>query len=274
MNILVSILTSAKLDKLERCIKSALTQVAASNVMVIINSLDEAYQKDAALLSDRYNVKSIVTESNGKPGKGKNALIKCFLDTEFAHVIPVDGDDMLLPNAVDRLVQLCNDRNPDVVGLINGLTLLYDEMLTVEEWQKHEIYFQRGYANIDPKNYKKFNLHIAKIRRTSVEYDNLYNRFVLLSRKAASHINYDEELSGAEDIKQGLFLKLLQRDGLLNYLLLSSQDIYLYDVTDEGVFFNTLCKSDPDTELKRFWHDLTKEQINTLQSFQLECIHD
>lgn len=274
MKTLVGILTSDKIDKLDRCVQSVLTQVETPNIVIIINTLDKMFKSDAIFLAETYGLKYIVTPSNGKPGKGKNSLIRYFLQTDYTHLIPIDGDDMLLPNAVDKLVQICNDRNPDVLGLINGLTLLYDERMSVEDWQKHEIYFQRGLANIDPKNYKKFNLHIAKIRRTSVEHDNLFNRFVLLSKKAASYINYDEVLAGAEDIKQGLFLKLMHHAGDLNYQLLSSQDIYLYDVTDEGVFFNTLCKSDPNVELKQFWDGLSTDQINTLQSFQLECIDD
>lgn len=274
MNTLIAILTSEKIDKLERCIQSVLPQAPISNIVVIINTLDERYKNLAVLLSNMYGVKVVITESNGKPGRGKNELIKYFLSTEFTHVIPVDGDDMLLPNAVDKLTTIIKEKNADLIGLINGLTLLHDEKMSVEDWQKHEIYFKRGFENIDPKNYKKFNLHIAKIRRTSVEYDNLFNRFVIISKKAASSINYDEDLAGAEDIKQGLLLKLMQHQGKLNYLLLSSKDVYLYDVTDEGVFFKTLCKSDPDKELKRFWHDLTNDQINILRSFQLECIHD
>ncbi len=274
MNTLIAILTSEKIDKLERCIQSVLSQAPISNIVVIINTLDERYKNLAVVLSNMYGVKAVITESNGKPGRGKNELIKYFLSTEFTHVIPVDGDDMLLPNAVDKLTTITKDKNADLIGLINGLTLLHAEKMSVEDWQKHEIYFNRGFENIDPKNYKKFNLHIAKIRRTSVEYDNLFNRFVIISKKAASSINYDEDLAGAEDIKQGLLLKLMQHQGKLNYLLLSSQDVYLYDVTDEGVFFKTLCKSDPDKELKRFWHDLTNDQINILRSFQLECIHD
>ena len=274
MKTLIAILTSGKLEKLQRCIDSALLQVEHSDAVVIINTLDKQYETLASSLAAVNSIKYVITESNGKPGKGKNALIEYFLSTDFTHVIPVDGDDILLPNAVERLTLISKEQNADIVGLINGLVSFQDEQMVAEDWQKHEIYLKRGVDNIDPKNYKKFNLHIAKIRRTSVEYGNMLNRFVLISRKAASHINYDEELAGAEDIKQGLLLKLMHLEGKINYMLLSNQDIYLYDVTDEGVFFNTLCKSDPGTELKRFWHDLSNEQISTLQTFQLECIYD
>lgn len=271
--LLVAILTSEKLEKLERCIQSVIDQTDKSNVVVIVNTLDDRYANLATYLADSYGIKSVITNSIGKPGRGKNELVRYFLTTDYTHVIPVDGDDMLLPNALEKLTSFSTSDN-DVVGLIDGLTLLYDQKMSVEDWQKTEIYLQRGLDSIDPKNYKKFNLHIAKIRRTSIEYGNLFNRFILISKKAAELINYDEVLAGAEDIKQGLFLKLAHHEGLINYILLSSQHIYLYDVTDQGVFFNTLCKSDPDVELKRFWYDLSNEQINILRSFQLECVHD
>ena len=273
MQTLVAILTSEKIEKLERCIKSVIDQTDKSNIVVVINTLDDRYANLATYLAETYGIKSVITDSIGKPGRGKNELIKYFLNTDFTHVIPVDGDDMLLPNAVSKLTKI-GKNNVDVLGLIDGLTLLYDQKMSVEDWQKTEIYLQRGLDSIDPKNYKKFNLHIAKIRRTSIEYGNLFNRFVLISKKAAQLINYDEVLAGAEDIKQGLLLKLAHNEGTIKYILLSSQDVYLYDVTDQGVFFNTLCKSDPDVELKRFWHDLSNDQINILRSFQLECIHD
>ena len=271
MNTIVAILTSGKLHKLERCIKGVLSQT--KNVVVIINSVDGDYIPRAQQLALSLGVKSVVTESNGKPGKGKNALIQYFLQSEYTHVIPVDGDDVLLPSAVSKLLTIVTDRTPDVVGLIDGLVLLNDECMLVEDWLTTETYLNRCINNIDPDHFKKFNLHIAKIRRTAVEYDNLLNRFVLLSRKAAEVINYDEDISGAEDIKQGLYLKLMHKHGLLNYLLLSSQNIYLYDVTNEGVFFNVLCKADPNEEIKRFWIGLSTDQLNTLRSFQLECVY-
>ena len=274
MSVLICILTTEKIDKLERCINSVIQQTNPKNIAVIINTLDTSYATQAQALSNTYGINSVVTESNGKPGKGKNALIKYFLSTDFTHVIPVDGDDILLPNAVEKLTLISKEQNADIVGLINGLILFQDEQMIAEDWLKHEMYVKRVLDNIEPKNYKKFNLHIAKIRRASVEYDNFFNRFVLISKNAALCMNYDEELAGAEDIKQGLLLKLLNHSGKLNYLLLSSQHIYLYDVTDLGVFFNTICKSDPNLELKRFWHDLSNEQINILRSVQLECIYD
>jgi hypothetical protein len=117
-------------------------------------------------------------------------------------------------------------------------------------------------------------LHVARIRRVSNEHGNFFNRFVILSRAAALEVAYDESLAGAEDIKQGLAFKLLHHSRALKYMLLSSEDIYLYDVNDESILFRLVCKADPNDEIQQFWSNLSDDQINTLKSFQLECIDD
>jgi hypothetical protein len=274
MKTLIAILTSGKLEKLQRCIDSALLQVEHSDVVVIINTLDKQYETLASSLASVNSVKSVITESNGRPGKGKNALIKYFLSTDFTHVIPVDGDDILLPQAVSKLNKLLDSEHVDVLGLINGLALLNDMQLPIEEGLKSADYRNRVLEYMDPKHLRKFNLHVARIRRVSNEHGNFFNRFVILSRTAASSVAYDEHLAGAEDIKQGLAFKLLHHSGALKYMLLSSEDIYLYDVNDESILFRLVCKADPNDEIQQFWSGMSDDQINTLKSFQLECIDD
>lgn len=274
MKILVAILTSGQIDKLERCILSVLPQMIKQDVVVIINTIDELYAQSALTLAKSLGVTALVTASNGRPGKGKNALINYFLSTDYTHVIPVDGDDILLPTAVIRLATLTHSSQADVIGLIDSLGLLTNEILPCEVILKSEEYRNRVQVNMDKNTRRQFNLHVAKIRRISNEHGNFFNRFVILSRIAAKAISYDEELSGAEDIKQGLFLKLLHYDGTLKYVVVSSEDIYMYDVTGESIMVSLVCKSDPNAEIQRFWFDLSEDQINTLKSFQLECIDD
>jgi hypothetical protein len=272
MKTLVAILTSGKIDKLKRCILSATSQTNTQDVVVIINTLNDEYAQDAVELSKALGVAAIITPSNGKPGKGKNELIKYFLSTDYTHVIPVDGDDILLPTAKSILTDLTQSTHADVIGLINGLALLNNEKLTIEDWYTTETYRTRVVTEINQKDFRKFNLHLAKIRKVSTEYGNFFNRLVMLSRNAASYVNYDEILCGAEDIRQGLLLKLLHHEGKLKYVIANSSNLYLYDVTDLGIYFQLLCKSDPDIETSRFWNNIPKEQINSLMSFQLERI--
>ena len=270
MHILIGILTSNKLDKLERCLQSAYQQATPSDIVVIINTQNDDYVKKAEKLCQKYCVKSIVTESNGKPGKGKNAVIKYFLSTEYQYLLPVDGDDFLLPNALSILSNVANNNDIDVLGLIDCLALHKNRYLTVEEWLHDSDYMNRVVKNISQADLRKFNLHIERIRRTSTEHGNFFNRFVLVSQKAAKYINYDEEMGGAEDVREGLLLKLLHHQNKINYLLLSNKDVYVHDVSDEGVFFQVLCKCDPASEKQLFWQGLNNEDIEILRSFQLD----
>ena len=272
MKFLIGILTSKKIDKLDRCIQSALIQVDPKDIVIIINSLDTDYNNLAKILAEKYNLKSVITESNGKPGKGKNSLLRYFLDSDYEYLIPIDGDDILLPNAVGILANVAQTRTPDVLGLIDGLVLLDGKTFPIKEWQDHEVLINRSIENTEPKNLRRLNLHVAKIKKIASEQGNTLSRFVLLSKRGASVIEYDQELTGAEDIKQSLQLKLLQKQDKINYILLSSKDVYLYDVDDPGSCF-AVCNSDPIEEFNRFWKDFTGEEINILQSFQLEYIN-
>ena len=271
MNLLVAVLTSRDVRKLKRCIESVLSQT--DTVVVVCNTLDFSFVEQARAVAESYNLEFLVTESNGTPGKGKNSVKNYFLSTEFTHLFPVDGDDILLPNAVKKIEEMVLSRNPDVIGLIDGLMLLNENFIPSKNWEKLQFVQQRFTELTEPKNHKRLNLHIEKIRRISTQYDNFFNRFVLLSRKAASYTNYNETLTGAEDIKQSLVFRLLQKEGILNYILLSSENIYLYDVTDLGAVF-AVCKSDLILESKTFWDGITSEQINILQSFELERLYD
>lgn len=273
MKVLIAILTSEKIDKLGRCVESVLPQIDLTNIVIVINTNNSNYARQAQLLADGYGINTVITESNGKPGKGKNSLIKYFLETDFTHVIPVDGDDMLLPNAVEKLLAIASDRNPDILGLIDGLVLLNNETMPVTEWQDHAVLLKRSIDSTDPKNLKRLNVHVVKLKRVASEYGNALNRFILFNRKAASYISYDESISSGEDVKQGMLLKLMQHKGKIDYLLLSSQNIYLYDVTDPGACF-AVCRVDPHVESTLFWEGIPVEQINILRSFQLECLRD
>jgi len=274
MKTLVAILTSGKLDKLRRCIDSVLLQTEPSDVVVVINTLDDHYANLAFEEAAKYDIEVVITESNGKPGKGNNSLIKHFLSTDYTHVIPVDGDDILLPTAVSRLTALVHSSAADVIGLIDGLVIMDNKQLPIETGLKSDGYVTKVLQYMDHNHRRMFNLYFARIRRVSNEYGNILNRFVILSRNAGSAVMYDEQLAGAEDIKQGLCLKLLHHAGKLKYIVVRSEDIYLYDMSDESLLFNVFFKSDPNEELKQFWHDLSDDQINTLKSFRLECIND
>jgi GT2 family glycosyltransferase len=273
MKTLVAILTSGQLEKLQRCIDSALLQAMPSDVVVIINTINSQYENLASLLAEKNGINYVITESNGSPGKGKNALVNYFLSTDYTHVIPIDGDDYIYPGAISKLEELTISSGSDVLGLINGLCQLPDSLVIFPEMFSSSYYLSKFRENVDPKNSRRFDYHTQKIREVSIEHNNFFNRFVVVSRNAAEKIQYDEYLHAAEDVKQGLFLKLLHQEGTIKYSLIDRQDIYLYDRTnDESVMYTSAPRANPKTEMIQFWCNITEDMINRLKSFKLECI--
>jgi len=131
-------------------------------VVVVCNTLDFSYVEQAAQVAESYGLEFIVTESNGNPGRGKNSVTDYFLTTDFTHLIPVDGDDILLPNAIQILADVVESRNPDVIGLIGGNVLLNGKELPIVEWQEHEILFQRSVDLTETKKSEKIKFTHCK----------------------------------------------------------------------------------------------------------------
>lgn len=272
MTPLVAILTSRDIEKLDRCIKSVLVQAAASNIVVIINSLDERYQTLASDLSTKYSLKSIITESNGKPGKGKNSVLSYFLSTEYEYLIPVEGDDYLLPNAIETLVSVHTNHNMDLLSIIDSITIVDGRETTIDEYVATNEYTELVQSLVEPNKFKAFALHIAKIRKVCVEHDNFLCRFILMNRKVAKLFNFNENLLGAEDTKEHVKMKLLDAANEISYKLLSTKSVYVYDFAIDGTYFSKLFTSDPRFEMKEFWDGIDKEQIAILNSHTLEKI--
>lgn len=269
---LVAILTSRDIEKLERCIKSVLVQAEPSNIVVIINTMDERYQNLASYLSTKYNLKYVVTESNGKPGKGKNSVLEYFLSTDYEHLIPIEGDDYLLPNALEILSKVQKEHNIDLLSIIDSTTLVDGRETTIDEYVATPEYTELVKSLVEPNKFKAFALHIAKIRKICVEHGNFLCRFILMNRKIAKLFQFNENLLGAEDTKEHIKMKLLDASNDISYKLLSTKNVYVYDFAIDGTYFSKLFSSDPRQEMQEFWDGITKDQIDILNSHTLEKI--
>lgn len=267
---LVAILTSRDIKKLERCIDSV--QAQSSDIVVIINSLDDKFQNLAKLLSDRKGIKSIITESNGKPGKGKNSVLEYFLSTNYEYLIPVEGDDYLLPNAIEVLTKVHKEYNMDLLSVIDSITLVDGRETTIDEYVATAEYTDLIKKLVEPNKFRAFAVHIQKIRKICVEHGNFLSRFILMNRKVAGLLDFNENLLGAEDSKEHVKMKILNERGQISYKLLSTKSVYVYDFAIEGTYFSKLMNSDPKYEISQFWDGITKEDIDIVQNSVLEKI--
>lgn len=92
--------------------------LSPDEVDVVINTLSMENEKDLIHLCKVYNVNYHVTRSNGTPGRGKNSLLKIFLDSEYDYAVLIDGDDYLTPHGVELYKRIAGLANvPDAICL-------------------------------------------------------------------------------------------------------------------------------------------------------------
>ena len=204
------------------------------DIVVIVNSTNPEHINDIRLLFPLdTNIQE--TESNGKPGKGHNSVLRYFqTQPQYDYCVIIDGDDFLYPRALSRLQQYLR-YEPDVLFIAfhdilqselppkesnipyitfrNKCVLSYNvEEFTVGEWYKIK-------GGINP-----FHHDIDKM--------NTYARPFVFSRKSLEHdIYYDENMTLYDDFI--VFLKAfeLHKLGILKTYALVDTNLYLYNST-------------------------------------------
>ena len=238
MNTLVAILTSDKIDKLERCIKSVLQQTPLSDIVVIINTADTQYVTSAQHTCKKYGIRYEVTISNGTPAMGKNSVLDFFLNTEYDYLTQIDGDDYLTPNAIDKIHSIIqNNPDIDILGLTNNpMTYQGKQYMVQEFFESSDIY---SFAGIDGRE----ALNLIALGKFMVNHLP-WNRILLYSRQCAESFRFDETFLGAEDIVASYELYY---NSTLKYLF-THEHLYMYDLEPNGNFNTFLANS---TEVKK-----------------------
>lgn len=243
MDILVGILTSSNPDKLRRCIGSVLSQT--TNVVVICNTPDFSYVEQARKVADEFNLKFIVTESNGTPARGKNSVLDYFRTTDHAYFMQVDGDDELSSDCLSKLENIVDDKpDVDVVGLTYNY-MLYDGTETTAEdfFESKDIY---SFAGINGAHGLRL-IQLGKFLANNL----VYNRMLLYSRKCLDHLIFDESFLGSEDVVAAYKLFYNKE---IQYVL-TNEHLYVYHLEAGGNFNSFLSSS---LEIKKVLIELEK----------------
>jgi hypothetical protein len=239
MRILVSILTSSKPDLAKLCHDSVASQLRTEDsIVVIVNSTNPDHITDIRrLLPPGTNIQE--TESNGKPGKGHNSVLRYFRSQpQYDYCVIVDGDDFLYPRALNRLHKYLlyepdvlfiafhdilqselppPDTNVPYITFRNKCVLSYNiDEFTVGEW--HRI---------------KGAIHPFK---NPIDKMNSYARPFAFSRKSLDKdqdIYYDENVALYDDFI--VFLKAfeLHNLGKLKTYAAIDTNMYLYNSTSQ-----------------------------------------
>ena len=247
------ILTSGNLKALKRHFDSEYSGFKKKDAVVIINSLNEDYIKEAVSYCTKKKIEHHVTESNGTPAKGKNSLLEAFLASDNDYCVMIDGDDFLTPHGVWMYKHLAGlETPPDAVCLINQrsikkinhkpysvkpFTVDYENLLTLN--YLHVFNELRGLSIPKATYYSTlYNNYYTEQRKYS-EGDEIHCRVTWVSRKAAS-FKFNEELIIGEDTLHMLRLKHEALEGRLNFHTNDEQPAtYIYDERTPGTVEKT-----------------------------------
>jgi len=92
--------------------------VPLEDLVVVINTLNEDFKKEAVAYCTEQGIEHYVTESNGGPSMGKNSVLDLFEASDNDYMVLIDGDDFVTPHGVWTYKQLAQTPNcPDVIAL-------------------------------------------------------------------------------------------------------------------------------------------------------------
>jgi len=256
-SVLTAVLTSEDPQKLDRCLKSLNDQ---THILVVCNTTDEKYPKEAEKIASKYSTKFIQTESNGKLGKGKNSVLEHFSRTDMDFLFLVDGDDFVYPHALETVHKLISKQEFDVMALTESEVWTGKELLRIKEWTESDD-FRRKIApkimQLPPENMANL-ASVSQIGRELTEDGSGLHRVILYSKKAAKEFRWNEEDDIADN--PGFLDIVIQFGDMVSYT--NTKSVYIYDQSEEstGVYFETL-----ENQSKYVWKDehkcLTKQKF-------------
>ena len=94
-------------------LKRQFVTLPVDETVVVINTLDENYQRQAVNYCKELGVEYHITKSNGTPGNGKNAVQDVFLASDDEYCMQIDGDDIVTPYGVDFYKDIASRNPPD-----------------------------------------------------------------------------------------------------------------------------------------------------------------
>ena len=256
------VLTSKNLDLLKRHASVGYSNIPIDLLVVVINTTDKAYEKEASEYCQKVGIEYHITESNSTPGRGKNSLLEKFLESDNDYCVQIDGDDYLTPHGVYMYNNLANAESPpDAVCLTKQVSMMHDPKEIEEYWlstgvmpTKSEISvkpmraFLTDYDLIIPriqfhhfdfteevrKHYVETIVDFYEAQRKYSEKEETHCRITWYSRKAAEH-RFLEDIHIGEDTLHYFKLKNEHFAGRLVFMNnVESPPTYIYDQTVDG----------------------------------------
>jgi hypothetical protein len=236
IKLMLCLLTSHDLNRLTRLMVNLRELIPAPSIelfpIIVVNTINDNYYNE--VLQQKFPYPTIRTESNGKPGKGKNSCFDIFLNSSCDYLTQFDGDDILYPTYLQSIENHLNHYpGLDVLGIVPMDIINYGEQLG------HKIHLSNnvhagvwGVSLIHP-----YGSGTPGPGRNSSLWDCFLPSswdYIVLQSKKASVIKMDETLGVAEDHLWSIEALSLHQQGKLQYFNTMSSDMFIIDRTTEN----------------------------------------
>lgn len=234
MKLFLGLLTSHRLDKLKRLIQTVREQYRTPEIdlhpVIVVNTLDDNYYQEVLKAQLGYPV--VRTESNGKPGKGKNSVAELFLGTDCDFMTQFDGDDLLYPTYLRSIWNhVKHFPSLDVLGIIP-----LDIVKTRSTGLGYEFPVGNFVGSVWGVSLVANEGRNPSPARGSWLDETLprSNDYTILQSKKSAKIKIDEDIAVGEDHLYTMQLLSLHQKGELQYFQTMSSDMYIVDATVEN----------------------------------------
>lgn len=266
----VCILTNHDLEKLKRLVISIQEQVPTDTLhlepVIVVNTLSDEYYD--SVLAEDFPYRVVRTESNGKPGKGKNSCHDVFLETDCDYMSQIDGDDICYPTYALSL-----ERHLNHFGHIDVLGVVPCDVLEENEnnaGYKFEIAENRHVSVWGVSTCPRFTDGPSGPQRADAffecELPMTDNYVILQSRKAAQSVRIDESIGCSEDQLFNYQYMAEHVNMNLSYFITMSSDFQIYDRTTPNSAQKTYAQAE--------WTGMIKEKILELLPEHRTCVSE
>lgn len=289
-------------NKSMNCLVRQFNTFNFNEVVVVINTLDEEFKAQAVDFCTRHDIEHHVTQSDGTPGTGKNSVLKLFLESDNEYMVHIDGDDFVTPYGRNLYRTIAIQPNsPDLIALYNQPSMyrydfnqfkdkrdstcavgeindaffphdyevIHDNVLNDHQLENRINWYHKTYCMTFEKARRLayVRLHLEQLYIDYGDGNEAFNRMVFFSRKAASLINYTNELAVGEDTVEYYKMKKLALEGKLNMRVRDERQGYTYIYMEDydGIVSLSQRKTTPE-ELECRW-DWLVPLLNTLNTF-------
>lgn len=251
MKLLLTLLTHHKLDKLKRLVSNVINLIPEPNIelntIIVVNTLNDDYYQE--VLREQFPFPVIRTESNGKPGKGKNSCLELFSQSSCDFLTQFDGDDILYPTYLNSIWQhVKHYPDLDVIGSLPVDMISRHNPNCGYVFEICEGYWGSvwGTSMCDPRGGERGPGRGGWIDQ---EYPCSHDYTILQSKRSAKY-RMDEEIAVGEDHLYSMQLLSYHQRGLLRYFQTVSSDLFIVDSTTENSIQKTYPQAHYVQELK------------------------